>query len=308
MAEDSFLNLHELQEALAGRTALEAELESLNQTANELHARLRREKLHLEYEQSDVEALEGNTLKSVFYSVIGKKEERLMKEEDEAAEAKQQYEKTLGELERVNARIKRIEFELRDLKRVERDYEAHVRELSARIQALEPLLSDADTLALKSIRKELAELAQRQSYYAQITEEGKELQTRITWVEEAMREAEEARQMARGRQALAGIHTGYKGAESEERMQEARERRQAVAVQAKRIQAILNESLNVGRDAQTARNGTLPRDRLERLSVNVVDNIGAILTEIEERMQNSKRFQAELEGRLSDLIQKYQNH
>ena len=78
------MNLRELQEKLASREALEAELVSLNQQASELNARLTREKLNLEYEQSDVASLEGNTLKSLFYTVIGKKEERLMKEEDEA--------------------------------------------------------------------------------------------------------------------------------------------------------------------------------------------------------------------------------
>ena len=300
------MNLQELQEKLAGREALEAELESLHQKASELNERLRLEKLNLEYEQSDVEALESNTLKSFFYTAIGKKEERLMKEEDEAEEAKEQYEGTLKELEQVNASIKRIEIELRNLKWAERDYNNLVKDLSARIAQIKPRLSDIDAIALENVQKELAEQAQKQLLYAQITEEGKELQTRIAWVREALREAEEARQMEKSRQALAGIRTGYSGAEYEERIREAQERKQAVVIQAQRIQAIVSEGLNGGRGTPTVRNGTLPQDRLERLSINVAGNIGAILTEIEERTQNSKRYQSELESRLSELIEKYQ--
>ncbi len=300
------MELRELQEKLAGREALEAELESLNQKVSDLNARLRREQLNLEYEQSDVEALEGNTLKSFFYTAIGKKEERLMKEEDEAAKAKEQYEGTLVELETVNARIKSIDIELRDLERAERDYKNLVKDLSARIAEVKLKMTSADAIALEQVQRELAEQAQKQALYAQITEEGKGLQTRIAWVREALREAEEARHMERSRQALAGIRTGYNGAEYEDRMREAQERQQAVVVQAQRIQAIVNEGLNGGRGKPTVRNGTLPQDRLERWSINVSGNIGAILTEVEERTQNSKRYQSELENRLSELLEKYQ--
>ena len=61
---DEPLNLREFQEKLSNREALETELNDLHQKANELCARLRCEKLNLEYEQSDVETLEENTLKS----------------------------------------------------------------------------------------------------------------------------------------------------------------------------------------------------------------------------------------------------
>ena len=300
------MELHELREQIAGREALERELESLHQKGNELNERLRREQLNLEYEQSDVEALESNTLKSLFYTAIGKKEELLMKEEDEAAEAKEQYEGTLKELEQVNARIKRIEIELRNLKWAERDYKKLVEDLSARVKELAPKMTDVDAIALEQVQRELAEQAQKQALYAQVTEEGEELKSCIAWVREALREAEEARQMEKSRQAFAGIRTGYSGAEYEDRMREAQERQQAVVVQAQRIQAIVNEGLNGGRGKPTVHNGTLPQDRLERLSINVAGNIGAILTEVEERTQNSKRYQAELESRLLELIEKYQ--
>ena len=294
------MNLRELQEKLASREALEAELASLNQQANELSGRLHREKVNLEYEQSDVEALEGNTLKSLFYTVIGKKEERLMKEEDEAEEAKRQYEGTVAELDKVNARIKRVEIDLQNLKWAERNYQNQVKDLSARIEEIKTRMTDADARDFELIQRELAEQTKKQALYAQITEACEELQKRIAWVAEAQREVEEEREKTSARNALSGVHVSYSRAE-EERRREAKERQTLVAIQAKRIGALIDPE----NDSTTA-NGTLPKDKLARLGINVVGNISDILEEVKQRLQVSKRHQAELELKLSELLQKYQ--
>ena len=294
------MNLRELQEKLASREALEAELASLNQQANELSGRLHREKVNLEYEQSDVEALEGNTLKSLFYTVIGKKEERLMKEEDEAEDAKRQYEGTVAELDKVNARIKRVEIDLQNLKWAERNYQNQVKDLSARIEEIKTRMTDADARDFELIQRELAEQTKKQALYAQITEACEELQKRIAWVAEAQREVEEEREKTSARNALSGVHVSYSRAE-EERRREAKERQTLVAIQAKRIGALIDPE----NDSTTA-NGTLPKDKLARLGINVVGNISDILEEVKQRLQVSKRHQAELELKLSELLQKYQ--
>lgn len=294
------MNLREFQEKLSNREALETELNCLHEQANELSARLRCEKLNLEYEQSDVEALEKNTLKSFFYTAIGKKEERLIKEEDEAEDALRQYEKTQQELTQINASIKRVEIELRNLQWVERDYKMLLEQLSAKIEAVKPRINASDASALEQIQRGLSEQAQKQALYAKITEEGKTLQASLAWVEEAQREAQEAMEM-RGRS-----HTLPR--EYYERMAEARARRQTAEIQAQRIQDLLR-GINGGSNAygaQTEHSGTLPKDLLLRLSGNIVGNIAGILGEVEDRMQNSERYQAELEMRLFELLQKYE--
>ena len=60
---------------------MEQELKQLFQRQSALSLRVKQEKTNLDYERSDVEALEDGTFKSFFYSAIGKKEEKLMQED-----------------------------------------------------------------------------------------------------------------------------------------------------------------------------------------------------------------------------------
>ena len=84
----------DFQDRRLRREALEQELKQLFQRQSELSLRVKQEKINLDYERSDVEALEDGTFKSFFYSAIGKKEEKLMQEEDEVDEAERKYEAT----------------------------------------------------------------------------------------------------------------------------------------------------------------------------------------------------------------------
>lgn len=304
------MELRELQDQLSGRVALEAELEALNQQKNALQDRMKREKVNLEYEQSDVEALEGNTLKAVFYSVIGQKEVRLAKEEDEAEAAKRKYEGTCSELEAVNARIKRVEFELRELKRIEQDYKRRVGDLLVAAKEMEPRMSPADAIALEAIQKELVKQKRNRDYYTEIIEEGEKLKFYIQLVKDALWEVID--------EDRAGTAFGEYAAEKE-----AQERRELVAVQAQRLQACIAKGVNFINDysfdmksidnmitgvviaCNGHSDGPVVYDRLS----NVPDlglNLQGMLHELERKIERSKRFQSELEGRLSDLIQKYQ--
>lgn len=303
------MNLQELQEKLAGREALEEELELLHQKGNELNERLRREKLNLEYEQSDVEALESNTLKSFFYTAIGKKEERLMKEEDEAEEAKEQYEGTLKELEQVNARIKRIEIELRNLKWAERDYKKLVEDLSARVKELAPKMTNVDAIALESIQKELAEQNRNQAYYTELIEEGEKLIFYIQLVRDSLQEMLDEDRM--------GTVFGEYAAEKE-----AKERRKLVEMQAQRLKDCLAKGVQFTNDysidmqsidnmisrtiiACNDNNNTSAYLMLPD-APDLVLNLQGMLNELKQKIERSGHFQSELESRLSELIEKYQ--
>lgn len=289
------MEIKELQGNPGTRRSLEAELECLHQTANELHARIRQEQLHLEYEQADVQELETPSVKTFFYTVLGKKEERLQKEQDEAEEAKRQYEATVGELERVNARIKRVEFELRTCKQAEAEQNKRVREILAKLQALGSKLSDVDALTFSALQKEYAGLEKRRSYYAQIQEAGNELRKRHEWTEQAERELREERYKSRYGTTLAEY----------ELWDEIRDRKGVVAIQERRIGELLQAL--VQETAANTSGGTLPKDRLTVLGNNVADNLSGILAEVDERDQNARLCQANLERRLSELLQKYQN-
>ena len=300
--------MRELQEKLASREALETELESLYQQASELNERLKREKLNLEYEQSDVESLEGNTVKSLFYTVIGKKEERLTKEEDEADEAKRQYEGTVAELDKVNARIKRVEIDLRNLKWAERDYQNQVKELSARIEEIKTRMTDADAVTFSALRDELDSQKQNQALYAEITEEGKALLQCITLMYDALREmTHEARR---------GTLMNYSVAR-----EQAEENKKLVYLRAEAFRKYLDRGIRFENDYcidPTSIDSEIQRARIytyntapnaDRFVPDVPDlslNLHGILNEIEKKAERSKQYQAELELKLSELLEKYQ--
>lgn len=303
------MTLQELQEKLAGRAVLEAELEGLFSQKSALEEWLQREKVNLEYERSDVQDMENGTLKSLFYSVIGKKEERLRKEEDEAEAAERQYEGTLKELEAVNARIKHIEFELRELKHAERNRELFAKELSLRVAEIRPRLSDADAIALESIQKEIAEQEQNQAYFAQITEEGKRVQKNVASVQDALREMLEENRHGT-------VFGEY------ERRKEAEERRDQVLIQTQRFLDLIvksgikfaneycidpaNIDNMIRRTVIRCYNNTPNADLFVPDIPDMTVNVAGILDELEKKTERSKRHQAAMELKLSQLLEKYQ--
>lgn len=305
------MDIRELQKKTDGRRALEDELECLYVRQSELRDLLKQRQQHLEFEQSDVTEMESTTLKSMFYSAIGKREERLTKEKDEAEAAKQQYEAALVEAEQVDGEIKRIELRLKELRYAESRYKKAIKDLNARIAQVEPLLSDADARHLEVIRRELDKMEQHQAYYARIREAGQELVKNLETVDEALYEMYcEAKYVP--------------GFGEYERLREAEERGKVVVIQTKRFQALLAEGVTFSEEycidpsyvdmlikLMTYRSLT---DRpynpslAERWLPDIPSldcNVRGILNELEKKTERVKRHQAELECRLSALLDKY---
>ena len=80
-----------LQEKIARFRQLDAMLDELRKQRNDLSARVRELEVVKLDEQADVERLEGRSLASFFYNVIGKKDEQLSKERQEAYAARVKY-------------------------------------------------------------------------------------------------------------------------------------------------------------------------------------------------------------------------
>ena len=74
-------------------------------------------------EQADVERLEGGSLASFFYNVIGKMDEKLTKEREEAYAAKVKYDATARELSKVEIDLQKNEASLEELVGCEKEYE-----------------------------------------------------------------------------------------------------------------------------------------------------------------------------------------
>lgn len=74
-------------------------------------------------EQADVDKLEGRSLAAFFYNVIGKKDEKLTKEREEAYAAAVKYDAATKELQAVEEDLQKNEKELEGLQGCETEYE-----------------------------------------------------------------------------------------------------------------------------------------------------------------------------------------
>jgi len=313
------LDLQTLQDKLASRKKLREELEKLTLKRTQLEMRLKQEKTNLDYENSDVEALEGNTLKAFFYSAIGKKEERLMKEEDEATAAKAKYEATRSELEEVNDRIEQIETDLQKLKYLERDYQNLVKEQSKQAETVKARMSLEDAIALETIQNELAAVENRRAYYHEIIEEGKKLRDALVPLFQALQEMREADQSLLNEGSFLEDFREYAA------WKEAKAQRKPIEEQAARLNACLAKGVRLSNDyvfdMQSIENmiqeewircidnpHKRPPSHFLPDTPNMPLNLTALLDEMERKLLRSKQHQTQLELRRAELMQKYQTN
>lgn len=105
-----------LCEELAIKNRIDPILAELYAKRNGLEAELNALRAALQKEQTDVDKIEGVTLSSVFYTVIGQKDRKLEKEKSEAAAAEEAFSASQSELSELNEEIKKYEHELRTVR------------------------------------------------------------------------------------------------------------------------------------------------------------------------------------------------
>ena len=155
--------LQQLQEQMALSKQLEAMIKELRNQRDSLAAQVRElESIKLE-EQADVDRLEGRSLAAFFYNVIGKMDEQLDKERQEAYAARVKYDAAARELEGVEADLRRYESELSALRGCEHRYDEVLKEKADAIKAAggsngeEILKLEERNAFLESQKKELQE-------------------------------------------------------------------------------------------------------------------------------------------------------
>lgn len=155
--------LQKLQEKVSQKKSLEAKLKELQSQRGDLDSRVRELKKIMWDEQADVDRLERTSLASVFYAIIGKKEDMLDKEKIEAYAAKVKHDTAAQELNLVEEDIRCIEAQLREISGCERQYEALLQEKGAAIKAsgsadAERILQlEEQITAQRSQKKEISE-------------------------------------------------------------------------------------------------------------------------------------------------------
>lgn len=155
--------LKALQEKISRSRQLTSMLKELRGQRDTIAARVRELEAIKVDEQADVDRLEGRSLASFFYNVIGKMDERLNKEREEAYAARVKYDAAARELEAIDEDIQRCGSELSGLRGCEREYEATLREKANAVKseggarAEEILKLEERHAYLESQKKELRE-------------------------------------------------------------------------------------------------------------------------------------------------------
>ena len=157
------VELKALQQQTAEKKRLEAKLRELYAQQETLETQtdeLERTKLD---EQADVDRLEGRSLSAFFYSMVGKLDQKLDKERQEAYAAQMKYDTAVRELSAVQADIARCEEQTDRLKGCEERYQEALKEKAAAIRrsgsdAAQRLLeAETRVSALESRMKEILE-------------------------------------------------------------------------------------------------------------------------------------------------------
>jgi len=155
--------LQELHEKLSQKKSIEAKVKELEAQKKELEAKVSELRTMMLNEQDDVEKLEGRSLTAFFYYVIGKMDEKLSKEREEAYVAAIKYDSAAGELSAVETDIKKFGVQLYELRNCEREYKRLLEQKQEALkqagtpEAAELLAIEENIASLNSQQKEIKE-------------------------------------------------------------------------------------------------------------------------------------------------------
>jgi len=155
--------LKKLQQQAAMKNRLETILNELKKQREELQDRVDELAVIKEKEQLDVDRLERRSLTNYFYQVVGKLDERLTEEKQEAYRAAVKYDAAYSELQAVEADIRMKELEYGRVRRSNECYQEILKEkqeavkLSGVPEAAEILRLEAQITSLDMQIKELNE-------------------------------------------------------------------------------------------------------------------------------------------------------
>ena len=128
--------LQKLQKKVSQEKSVEAKLRELKSQKDELNSRVYVFKKSMKNEQADVERLERTSLSSVFYAMMGRKDEMLDKEKAEAYAAKVKYDAAVEELRLIEEDLHRMETQLCDIIACKKEYDLLLEEKREAIKAV----------------------------------------------------------------------------------------------------------------------------------------------------------------------------
>lgn len=127
--------LRHLQALCSRKHKLEAVAKELHTQRDTYTAQVQALEQNLRKEQADVDRLEGRSLSAFFYHVIGKKDEKLTQEKQEAYAARAKYDAAVRELAGIEEDLRRCQTELDSLGNCEIQYATVLREKTQAVKA-----------------------------------------------------------------------------------------------------------------------------------------------------------------------------
>lgn len=191
MAQD--IQLKKFWEKVKRRRRLSEELSGLRNEQTALDRRVKELETKKQKEQKDAERLEKAGVRSFFYALIGKKEEKLEKERMEANAALEEYEEAFLKLESLNRRIELAETEWKTL-------DAYEEKFSKLLEGKRKLLSGSEIPAEKEIlqvERKLSALKIREKAVLELLEQSETILTQTEQLQNTLIHAEQAETMRR---------------------------------------------------------------------------------------------------------------
>ena len=159
-----------LCEELAIKNKIDPILSDLYAKRDELESALKDLGTSLQKEQADVEKLEGVTVSSVFYTVIGQKDKKLEKEKAEAFDAEEKFSEIQDQLDEINEEITKHERELRAVRGCDLRYGRLLPQIIDEIKAIDSPASKAIIDTVDSLTRIEAKLTALDEALALCTE------------------------------------------------------------------------------------------------------------------------------------------
>lgn len=159
-----------LCEELAIKNKIDPILSDLYAKRDELESVLNDLGVSLQKEQADVEKLEGVTVSSVFYTMIGQKDKKLEKEKAEAFDAEEKFSEIQDQLDEINEEITKHERELRTVRGCDLRYGRLLPQIIDEIKAIDSPASKAIIDTVDSLTRIEAKLTALDEALALCTE------------------------------------------------------------------------------------------------------------------------------------------
>ena len=159
-------DLKALWEQVAEKKVVDAKYQELQTQRKTVAQRVRQLEKVKQSEQADVDRLERGSLAAFFYQVVGRMDEKLDKEQQEAYAARVRYDAAARELASIDADLARLEARLKGLSGCEQRYQDALMERFREIKetnspaAQELMESESRVVELKLRRREIREAVQ----------------------------------------------------------------------------------------------------------------------------------------------------